>query len=322
MIERTDHLVDGALADLVEAMTAVADPVRAPQMQAYMKDRFEFLGVPAPERRRVARPFMATMQGADRTSCSVAAERSVVAAAPARVRLRGGRPAACERRPAHPGRAGPGRCARADRFVVGRRRPAGEGGGRHRPCPPRRRRHDGPLGRRSGPVDRSGRDPPPVGLEARGGTGADLPLLRSAGRAIPTSSSARRSAGRCGTSHVRTPTRSAGSSSRIASPSMPVPPCQRCRCARRRSTSELSPAALQHERAAGVGAGGADGGQVRSSRTDRTVTVGRQERSSHGHGSSNPRCTRSPGVLCCSDRGKEVVQLNGRIVGTSEVAGR
>jgi 3-methyladenine DNA glycosylase AlkD len=33
-------------------------------MRAYMKDRFEFLGVPAPERRRLAAPFLASMKGA------------------------------------------------------------------------------------------------------------------------------------------------------------------------------------------------------------------------------------------------------------------
>ena len=75
MSDRTHHPVDDALADLIEAMSAVADPVRAPQMRAYMKDRFEFLGVGAPQRRRVARPFMAAMKGADRDELLVAAEQ-------------------------------------------------------------------------------------------------------------------------------------------------------------------------------------------------------------------------------------------------------
>lgn len=36
-----------------------ADPHRAARMRAYMKDRFEFFGVPAPERRQIFREFFA-----------------------------------------------------------------------------------------------------------------------------------------------------------------------------------------------------------------------------------------------------------------------
>jgi 3-methyladenine DNA glycosylase AlkD len=53
-----------AVDRLTEALGSAADPQRALQMRAYMKDRFEFLGVPAPERRRLAAPFMASMKGA------------------------------------------------------------------------------------------------------------------------------------------------------------------------------------------------------------------------------------------------------------------
>jgi 3-methyladenine DNA glycosylase AlkD len=34
-------------------------------MRAYMKERFEFLGIPSPERRRLAAPFVASMKGAE-----------------------------------------------------------------------------------------------------------------------------------------------------------------------------------------------------------------------------------------------------------------
>lgn len=66
---------DAAIAALVDSLTAIADPVRAPQMRAYMRDRFEFLGVTAPDRRRAARPFMATMRSATQDQLLDAAER-------------------------------------------------------------------------------------------------------------------------------------------------------------------------------------------------------------------------------------------------------
>lgn len=46
LVDRLDHLT----ADLV----AAAEPDRAPEMRAYMRDRFDFLGVPAPARRRLS----------------------------------------------------------------------------------------------------------------------------------------------------------------------------------------------------------------------------------------------------------------------------
>jgi 3-methyladenine DNA glycosylase AlkD len=49
-------------ADLVEeiraALRAVADPVRAPAMQAYMKSEMPFLGVQKPQRTQVLRPIL------------------------------------------------------------------------------------------------------------------------------------------------------------------------------------------------------------------------------------------------------------------------
>lgn len=45
--------------DLRRALTSVADATRAPAMAAYMKDRFVFLGVPAPARKAAQRPFLA-----------------------------------------------------------------------------------------------------------------------------------------------------------------------------------------------------------------------------------------------------------------------
>lgn len=44
--------------DLRHALTSVADVTKAPSMAAYMKDRFVFLGVPAPERKTAQRPFV------------------------------------------------------------------------------------------------------------------------------------------------------------------------------------------------------------------------------------------------------------------------
>lgn len=45
--------------DLRPALEAVADPVKAPQMAAYMKDRFVFLGVSSPDRDAVLKELLA-----------------------------------------------------------------------------------------------------------------------------------------------------------------------------------------------------------------------------------------------------------------------
>jgi 3-methyladenine DNA glycosylase AlkD len=52
------ELVD-LIPELRHDLESVARLDKAPQMKAYMKDRFEFLGVATPERRRAAKPFMA-----------------------------------------------------------------------------------------------------------------------------------------------------------------------------------------------------------------------------------------------------------------------
>jgi 3-methyladenine DNA glycosylase AlkD len=52
------ELVD-LIPELRHDLESVARLDKAPQMKAYMKDRFEFLGVPTPERRRASKPFIA-----------------------------------------------------------------------------------------------------------------------------------------------------------------------------------------------------------------------------------------------------------------------
>lgn len=52
-----DELADD-IAALRSALVTAADPTRAPAMAAYMKDRFPFLGVPAPARRVAQRDFL------------------------------------------------------------------------------------------------------------------------------------------------------------------------------------------------------------------------------------------------------------------------
>lgn len=46
------------LAPLRALLAAAADPTRAPAMRAYMRDRFDFLGVAAPARRKAAGPWI------------------------------------------------------------------------------------------------------------------------------------------------------------------------------------------------------------------------------------------------------------------------
>lgn len=52
------ELVD-LIPELRHELESVAQLDKAPQMKAYMKDRFEFLGVPTPERRSASQPFIA-----------------------------------------------------------------------------------------------------------------------------------------------------------------------------------------------------------------------------------------------------------------------
>ena len=56
-MSRVDPVVGRTLGEIRDALDAVADPDRAPAMRAYMKDRFPFLGVPAPVRRAAVAPM-------------------------------------------------------------------------------------------------------------------------------------------------------------------------------------------------------------------------------------------------------------------------
>ena len=49
--------------EILAVLQAAAEPGRAPQMAAYMKHRFAFLGVGTPERRKLCRPFFRTARG-------------------------------------------------------------------------------------------------------------------------------------------------------------------------------------------------------------------------------------------------------------------
>jgi 3-methyladenine DNA glycosylase AlkD len=43
---------------IYETFRAHADPEKAAQMSAYMRDQFPFLGIPTPERKKLSRPFL------------------------------------------------------------------------------------------------------------------------------------------------------------------------------------------------------------------------------------------------------------------------
>lgn len=43
--------------DIISALAPLANPARVPAMRAYMRDQFEFLGIPTPERRAAIRPI-------------------------------------------------------------------------------------------------------------------------------------------------------------------------------------------------------------------------------------------------------------------------
>ena len=62
-----------AIEELTTSLGSGADPRRASQMAAYMKGRFEFLGIPSPERRRLAQPFQVAMRDADQARLLVVA---------------------------------------------------------------------------------------------------------------------------------------------------------------------------------------------------------------------------------------------------------
>lgn len=48
------------VAELVDAFEGARDPARAEPMRRYMRDQFEFLGIPTPVRRALQRPIFAT----------------------------------------------------------------------------------------------------------------------------------------------------------------------------------------------------------------------------------------------------------------------
>ncbi|WP_028102792.1 DNA alkylation repair protein [Pseudoduganella violaceinigra] len=49
---------------LITALAPLADPARAPLMQAYMRDQFPFLGIATPARREAVKPVLRSMKGA------------------------------------------------------------------------------------------------------------------------------------------------------------------------------------------------------------------------------------------------------------------
>jgi len=52
------------VSNLGGALRSVAEARRAPAMRAYMRDQFEFLGVPTPQRRSACKPLLQTMSAA------------------------------------------------------------------------------------------------------------------------------------------------------------------------------------------------------------------------------------------------------------------
>ena len=57
--------VQGAFDHLATDLRAAANAERAPQMEAYMRDQFVFLGVSSPERKALQRPFIKALKGAE-----------------------------------------------------------------------------------------------------------------------------------------------------------------------------------------------------------------------------------------------------------------
>jgi len=58
-------LADTVLRRLTEAYADAADPEKAPAMRAYMRDQFEFLGIPKPRRLTLDRQVLAGLDGPD-----------------------------------------------------------------------------------------------------------------------------------------------------------------------------------------------------------------------------------------------------------------
>lgn len=68
-------LLATAFDNLATDLRALANPEKAQQMQAYMKDRFPFLGVPGPERKVAQKPFLAAARRSDMGEILDAADR-------------------------------------------------------------------------------------------------------------------------------------------------------------------------------------------------------------------------------------------------------
>lgn len=51
------------IAELGLALAPLTEPARAPAMRAYMREQFDFLGIPTPARRLVARPLLLRLKG-------------------------------------------------------------------------------------------------------------------------------------------------------------------------------------------------------------------------------------------------------------------
>src|SRR5438045_371119 len=70
-MQQTDSAAGGLprgaelVATIQSALRAVADPVRAPQMQAYMKSSMPYLGVPVPATRRLTQQAAAACPPTD-----------------------------------------------------------------------------------------------------------------------------------------------------------------------------------------------------------------------------------------------------------------
>jgi 3-methyladenine DNA glycosylase AlkD len=54
------------LAELIQTFEALADPIKARSMRSYMKDRFDFFGISAPDRRETQRILFAQFEPFDK----------------------------------------------------------------------------------------------------------------------------------------------------------------------------------------------------------------------------------------------------------------
>jgi len=73
-MRRATGNVEGAFANLATDLRAAANPAREPKMEAYMKERFMFLGITSPERKAIQKPFLAALRRADADDIVAAAD--------------------------------------------------------------------------------------------------------------------------------------------------------------------------------------------------------------------------------------------------------